>query len=170
MTDDVVLRGLNPIDMRVLRAACEAAIEQEHLTAINARELKARDDLRDLSDKDVIDSAQLLEELGYFDCAARPLGGGLNFAINVADRGFEQYMWVYRPGDETRRVKEQVVNMGEGEARALSEAVGCPLLVATHVLRVLAARNQVKVMELNSRLNLYFHEPSVSLRREVQGA
>lgn len=159
--------GLEAIDNLILKRSGELLLENPDYP-IDPKDLFGESNAEAPSKSVILDSIDVLESRGY--CKVIPLFGGPEYwgHYQVMPPGFEEYCkaYVIDYGNIVDKAVELIVSQEADTNSKLRDALGIPLIVADHVIRVLESKGHIRVSDMGGRLAIY--DVSATLQRKLR--
>lgn len=141
------LPGLNETDTLILKRCCEDLIQNSDtvLDAVNLQSVFDQAKSMELSEQDILESVEILDDSGYLNVSTSNEGNIL--LMRVTDWGFEEYARSFIPDYENiyRAVALEIVNRGAKDVEIIAKAIEQPAVVVNHVINELVSRDMLKV-------------------------
>jgi hypothetical protein len=156
--------GLTKADNLILKASCDAAIENNDIF-INPETLFSNGNDFGFSLEEIKDCIEVLENNGYLD-VSRYLGGRYSFGCQykVTTYGFDKYANAYI--SDYSSIVDGIVNEDINNNSDLQEKLTKPPIIINHVLDVLESNGHIKSSKFLGG-GIQIHHVAASLRRAL---
>ncbi len=160
--------SLNRIDSLLFEKACRIAIDQGQ-TLVNEEPWLAQLEGLDLTEEQIADSQQILDEYGFIE-RHLTMGPHRIYSFSITLTGFQEFAKVGVPrfnelvSEVAAHLRRNEMSTGDGLAQALNQ----PLRVIEHILELLENNDLIKISRQHGGSYMTVWDVSAKLRRMVE--